>query len=243
MSTLVRRACLTALALAALVPVSAAAQDDMQWWAAVQLTAARERISFGDDRDDLRGLIRGLEGGFDFGRLLVRAGYAEGSLRPGGSDVKHDVAESFLQAGMRVVGGLEAALGVQARAWITSPGTERWLLWQMRLRYEAPLVGTLVHGYAELWRTASGSVNAVNVLRPGGGSEFLTSVDGKRVSKSFLGARGGEAGIVLRSSGNAPMVRIGYSIDQARLEMGSYRDSVEGFTIAVGYDSRRNHFD
>jgi hypothetical protein len=72
---------------------------------------------------------------------------------------------------------------------------------------------------------------------------LLTSVDGKRVSKTFLGARGGEAGIVFRGSGNAPMVRIGYTIDQARLETGGFRDSLEGFTIAVGWDSRRNSFD
>jgi hypothetical protein len=232
------------VAVGALVPAPATAQDNLEWWAAVNLTAAVERIRFSNDSESLRGFIRGLEGGLDFGRLLLRGGYAEGSLRSGSEDFQHDVADGFLLAGLRVLGGLEAALGLQARAWITSPGTERWLLWQMRLRYEAPLIGTLVHGYAELWRTASGSVNAVNVLRPdGGGAEFLTSIDGKHVSKTFLGARGGEAGIVFRGSGNAPMVRVGYTIDEARLETGGYRDSVEGFTIAIGYDSRRNEFE
>lgn len=227
--------------IALLLGCAPAARAQSDWWGAIVATAARERIRFANASEELRGMIRGLEGGVEFGRFLLRMRYAEGSLRPRGSDMKHDLTESFLLVGMRVVGGLELAGGLQARAYTTSPGTERWMLWQLRARYEAPVVLQVVHAYAELWQTASGSVNAVNILRTQPeGTEFLLNFGGKRVSKSFQGARGGEAGILIRGSGRAPTVRLGYSIDQARLDAGGYRDSVEGLTIAIGFDTRRN---
>lgn len=233
-----------ALALPVFVASGApAARAQSDWWGAIVATSARERIHFADASEELRGLVRGLEGGVEFGRVNLRARYAEGALRPPGSDMRHDLAESFLIVGMRVVGGLELAGGLQARAYTTSPGTERWMLWQLRARYEAPVIAQVVHTYAELWRSATGSVNAVNILRTQPqGTDFLVNVGGKRVSKTFQGARGGEAGILIRGSGNAPTVRLAYSIDEARLEAGGYRDSIEGLTIAIGFDTRR-HFD
>lgn len=243
MSRTVARAGLVGLAslIGLLMGLAPAAQAQSDWWGAVVATAARERIRFANASEELRGLIRGVEGGVEFGRVLVRMRYAEGSLSPRESDMRHDIAESFLLVGMRVVGGLELSGGLQARAYTTSPGTERWMLWQLRARYEAPVVMQVVHAYAELWQSAAGSVNAVNILRTQPeGTDFLVNFEGKRVSKTFQGARGGEAGILIRGSGNAPTVRLGYSIDQARLEAGGYRDSVEGLTIAIGFDTRRN---
>lgn len=245
MSRVTGHRCLGAVGLVIALVLGSApvARAQSDWWGAIVATSARERIRFANADEELRGLIKGLEGGVEFGRWMVRLRYAEGSLSPRESEMTHDITESFLLLGMRVVGGLELAGGFQARAYSTSPGTERWMLWQLRARYQAPVVMDLVHAYAELWRTASGSVNAVNILRTQPeGTDFLVNFGGKRVSKTFQGARGGEAGVLIRGSGNAPTVRLGYSIDQARLEAGGYRDSVEGFTIAIGFDTRR-HFD
>ena len=190
------------LLIALLLGSAPRAQAQSDWWAAVVASAARERIRFANASEELRGLIRGLEGGVEFGRLLLRMRYAEGSLRPRGSDMKHDIAESYLLVGMRVVGGLELGGGLQARAFTTSPGTERWMLWQLRARYEAPVVMQMVHAYAELWQSPIGSVNAVNILRTQPeGTDFLVNFGGKRVGKTFQGARGGEAILAGAGSG------------------------------------------
>ena len=121
--------------------------------------------------------------------------------------------------------------------------------WQQFIRITVPLITPviffnvimqMVHAYAELWQSPIGSVNAVNILRTQPeGTDFLVNFGGKRVGKTFQGARGGEAGIVIRRSEDAPTVRLAYSIDQARLDAGGYRDSIEGLTIAIGFDTRR----
>lgn len=239
-----RSAALAGLALVCL-PVTTRAQDDVTLSLGLSASSVRERVRFGEDRDNLGGPTLGVIGGLDWSRVRVRIGYAEGRLRSrSDGNIRHDLVESFVSVGTQVVGGLELGGGLQARAYVNGRGTERWLLWQLRARYEA-VMRSDIRAYAELWRSASGTVNAVNILRPRSGEDgigFAANLDGKPVSKAFRTATGGEAGVVLQGSGWRPTVRVGYAIDAARLDAGGYRDSIESLTLALSFDTSR-HFD
>ncbi|HEX7122178.1 MAG TPA: hypothetical protein VF178_07385 [Gemmatimonadaceae bacterium] len=239
-----RSAALAGLALVCL-PAMTRAQDDPILSLGLSVGTARERVRFADDNDQLSGATVGLMGGLDWGRARVRLAYTEGRLRSrADGSVRHDLVESSLFVGTQVVGGLELGGGLQARAYVNGGGTERWLLWQLRARYDA-VMRSDIRAYAELWRSASGTVNAVNILRPRPGETgdgFAGHIDGKPVSKTFRTATGGEAGVVILGRGWRPTVRVGYAIDAARLDAGGYRDSIESLTLALSFDTSR-HFD
>lgn len=239
-----RIAVVVGLTLLVLAP-PALAQAEPEFSFGVVTGSVRERIQFANARDELRGVLLGIEGGLDWGRARVRAAYSEGRLRSrSGGDLRHDLVESSLFVGSQIVGGLELGAGLAARAYVTGLGTERWLLWQLRARYEAVMRRDL-RAYAQLWRSASGTVNAVNILRSQpeeGGVGFAVDLAGKPVSKTFRTATGGEAGVVVYGQGWRPTVRLAYAIDAARLDAGGYRDSIEGLILAFSFDTGR-HFD
>jgi hypothetical protein len=104
--------------------------------------------------------------------------------------------------------------GPQVRRYDTSlgSGTERWVMWQLGARVEAPLVGTSVRGHAMLWQGLGLSVN----VPPGSGT-----------------ARGGEIGATLVTSGP---FRFGfaYSVDHASVRGASRSETVRALRVTAG---------
>lgn len=240
-----RHAVLASVALAAaLLARPAHAQDDEAeptWWVSAVGTMTRERVTFETTAQSLTGLLGGFEGGAALGRIVLRAGYLQGAISPTGpGDWRHDVVESFASLGVRVVRGLELSLGGQGRVYVTEPISERWVVWQLRARWEGPLMDTRARAWTEFWGSAGGDVNTVDVFRglsptPG----YLIRGDGLPVDQAFKGARGGTVGVSYRFSPGAPVLKMGYTITESRLAIGGYRDTMEGLVFSIGFDNRR----
>lgn len=221
-------------------PVLAQDEAEPTWWIAATGHLTRERVTFETTTQSLTGLLGGIEGGVAIGRIVLRGGYLQGAISPSGpGDWRHDVVESFGSLGVRVVRGLEVAVGAQGRVYVTEPISERWVVWQLRARWEGPLLDTRARAWTELWGSAGGDVNTVDVFRgvsstPG----YLVRGDGLPVDQAFKGARGGTAGLSYRVSPRAPVFRLGYTITESRLAIGGYRDTMEGLVFSIGFDNR-----
>lgn len=150
------------------------------------------------------------------GRLSVEGAYHQGSLAAdSGTTVPLDLVEGRLMLAMRPRGWLTALAGAHARAFVAPNGTERWLLWEARLRAEGPLVGATVQTHVELWAALGGTVN---------------------VGSGAPSARGGEVGLTLHLPRSPVWARLTYGIDQARQAGGGNTRTVEdlGVTIGIG---------
>lgn len=221
---------------------AAGAQESagMKFWAVATGTMTRERLTFESSSATLTGQLIGLEGGAAFGRLVLRGGYQQGAISPSGpGNWQHDVAESFASVGVLLFEAFELAAGVQGRVYVTKPVSERWLVWQLRARWEAPLLDTRARAWTEVWGSAGGNVNTVDVFRgvsqtPG----YLVRGDGLAVDRSFKGSRGGSVGMSFRFAPRSPVVRLGYTITESRLALGGYRDTMEGLTLSIGFERR-----
>jgi hypothetical protein len=209
-----------ALLVAALAgPTLLAAQRRVPiFWGAISGAAVTARSAYANASAVFKGPAFAGEGGVAWGRLSLHVGYGEGSLRAdtGGRVLRRDYVEGFAFFGGTPLERFEVVAGPRARAYATDARTERWLFWELHSRYEAPIVGSLISGYAELWGALGGSVNVVEAFR----SEW-----------------GGAAAILIRPRSAPLTVGLRYSIDEARLR-DARRETVEGLTFTVRYSSR-----
>ncbi len=138
--------------------------------------------------------VRG-EGALAWGPVLVRAYLLEGALAApsgGSGSPKLDVVEGAVSAGIAPWPWLEVGAARRVRAYVTDSSTQRWSVWQVRLRVSGLVLGPEARSYAEGWwgLAARGTPSAA------GGHP-----------------RGGEAGIVLSPAGPVS-VTLAYRIDQ-----------------------------
>jgi hypothetical protein len=224
------------------VPARALAQRGPELWGYATATSVRERANLATRGLATSGTTFGGEGGIAWQFLSLRAGYAQGTLSTDGAQsLTHDYVESHAAVGVRLVPGFELVGGLLGRAFVTTEGTQRWTLWQLRARYEAPLFTPMVRGYAELWRAASGEVDSPAIRR---NDQDLLGIVRLRLGRAsiadaFQSAGGGAVGIVVRPSNGPFALRLGYAIDETRLGAQDYRSTVEGFTLSVGLDGVR----
>jgi hypothetical protein len=205
----VRAAALLLLAL----PLSLAAQRP-RIGATLYGSALEARSVLPGAGEALSGNAFGGEGRVLWRRLTVAVGYGQGSLDPDtAGPAARDYVEGYALLGGRVLSWLELRAGPHARAYVTPAGTQRWLFWELRARFDAPVVTDWIRGHAELWGVVSGSVN---------------------VAESFGSARGGTAGVTARLGGTPLWARLQYGIDEARLANGTRRETVEALTLALG---------
>jgi hypothetical protein len=166
----------------------------------------------------LAGSILGGEGAIRWRRLSLRVLYGEGSVKPDtAGPADRDVVDGLVLLGASPVAGLDLMVGPQARAYVTGAGTQRWLFWVLRARYEASVLAPLIKGYAEAWAAVSGSVS---------------------VSEAYDSDRGGAAGLVVRPGDGRFSVRLAYAVEETRLGSGARRETIEGVSIALGYGRR-----
>jgi len=212
-----RRRLAVVLAAASLAPASLPAQR-LEFGAAVWGAGAKVRSVNGDVREALTGPYLGFDAHLQRGRVGLRLGYGQGSLDPDtAGPPKRDYIDGFLLLTGSPVTGLDLGVGPYARAYVRpDEGTQRWLYWTLRARYQAEIVIPVVEGFAEVWTSFAGSVN---------------------VSESFDRARGGSVGMlwtVTRFRGSPVKLRLTYAIDEGRLGGGARRETVELTTLAIG---------
>jgi hypothetical protein len=143
----------------------------------------------------------------------VGLGLLSGTLQTADQTVKRDLIEGRLVVAARPVPWLEMSLGPFVRAYVTDSITERWLFWQARARFEAPIVTASLTSYVELWRALSSEVNLV----AGAGR-----------------VQGGEAGVVYRPPRRPYLVRLAYRMDDAAVRgVATGSETLESISVAV----------
>ncbi len=185
--------------------------------AAVWGAGAQARSVYPGGAEALQGPVLGFDIRVRRGRVGLRVGYGQGKLNPdtAGPEVRTYI-DGFVHLTGAITQGLELGVGPYARAYGTDAGTQRWLFWQLRARYETGIVGPVVRGFAEIWIGVSGTVN---------------------VAESLDGSRGGAAGVMWHVADwrNSPLtLRLSYIIDEARLGSGARRETVERTSLSIG---------
>ena len=154
------------------------------------------------------GTVLGVAASARLGRFELGVKYLEGSLGT------RDLVEGA--AALRFVATPWLALhaGPHVRRYETSlgSGAERWAMWQVGARAEAPIVGTSVRGHATLWQGLGLRVN----VPPGSGT-----------------AGGGEIGATIMVPGPFRF-GIAYSIDHASVQGASRRETVNALIVTAG---------
>ncbi|HET7024849.1 MAG TPA: hypothetical protein VFI39_06585 [Gemmatimonadales bacterium] len=176
------------------------------------------RNDSGGQSSIVRGFVAGGEARLPIGRLIVGGGYREGALQPvSGTSAGRDLAEGWLFLGGKPWHWLELTAGPFIRTYTVDLSTERWVLWQVRARAEAPIEGLRLTSYVEFWRAF-----------------------GERAEPAIAAGRvqGGEAGVVWRALPNPIWLRLGYRVDDALMNGGSRSETMEGITLTVGVGDR-----
>ncbi len=88
-----------------------------------------------------------------------------------GTDPNQDIVEGEVLLGIRFLPWLTVKVGPRIRANVTELGTERWVLWQGRIRTDTRLIGSRVRAHVEVWSILSGDVNLNDVFGQGQGLE------------------------------------------------------------------------
>lgn len=209
-----------ALALVLAAPAAAAAQAPLGFTlgAGASWERARTQPGAGENHELLSGATIAGEGTLRRGRLLLRLRYAQGRLSA-------DTGTAF---GRRLVEG-EALLGVEALPWLTvwagphartyttSVSRQRWWFWELRGRGR----GTLIADRLACWIEAGVAVGA--------------SI---QVKKPFDRQAAGEAGLLVRVAAPDVWGRLGYRIEQSRLDGGRRLETVEAVSFGVLFELR-----
>ena len=154
------------------------------------------------------GMALGAAGAARFGRFELGIEYLEGSL-----DTR-DLVEGAAALRFVTTPWLTLHAGPYVRHYDSSlgGGAERWMMWQLGARAEAPIAGTSVRGHAMLWQGLGLSVN----VPTGAGT-----------------ARGGELGATLMTSGPFRF-GIAYSFDHASVHGASRSETVHTVLLTAG---------
>lgn len=206
--------CVLAMLLAA--PTLAAQQP--HFGAGISVSQMRVHSSVVDVDEALDGSAVGLELSGRLGVGFLTVEYLQAQLAPGTPlTIARDVSEGAVLVGIEPWTWLRLSTGVHRRHFATDAGAQRWTLWEMRLRAQAPLVPRLANGYAELRPAITGAVSF-----PGAwGSGF-----------------GGEAGFVAGLATFPAWLRVGYRIERYTLDDGARTETTDGLVVTLGIARR-----
>lgn len=185
-----------------------------------EVSRARFRSAVPGRSEALSGIAVGIRA-FTTGRIVsLEASYAQGRLTASvGSGPSRTLVDGSVRAVAHPVPWLALKVGPHLRAYATSGGTERWVLWEYRARAETPLVAPTLplRAYLELWTALASSVNAA----PGA-----------------AGARGGAVGMVWRPPRSPLRLRLSYVVDQEKMSNGARTEALEAVVLTVGLGDR-----
>ena len=178
---------------------------------------AQEIVQSHVDADFLRytGTLFGGEGNLVSERFAVRLRYAQGhvSAKTDTGAVGRDLVEGEALFGYRAMPWLTLWAGPTARAYSTSEGDQRWLLWTARASARGTLIPGRMQTFGELWAGISGTVGNPSMKANG---------------------RGADVGLEMRFAEQSPLWgRLGYHIDSNHAD--GLRETVEAITLSVIY--------
>lgn len=153
------------------------------------------------------GTVLGMTASARLRRFELGIHYLEGSLET------RDLVEGAATLRYVTTPWLTLHAGRLIRRYDMPSGAERWTLWQLGARAEAPIGGTSVRGHALLWQGLGLSVN----VPPGSGT-----------------ARGGEFGVTFDLPSRPFWFALAYSTDHASLQSSSRRETVQMLTVTAG---------
>lgn len=162
------------------------------------------------------GFTGGAQAAISFGRLGVGLKYLEGSVTPAGAGAGRDIIEGEALLSLRAFPWLALRFGPHIRSVIRTGTTERWVLWEGRVRTRARLGSPRLTSSLELWYVLSGDVSAVEGFDGGQGVKGLLRWE-VTTTPIWLG--------------------IGYQVDRTRLGGGSRAETWEHFVFVVGFGS------
>lgn len=164
----------------------------------------------------LQGNLFGIRGAYGFGPVTLGASYAQGSVSPSGSGASTDVVDGELMLWVAPVRWAALGGGPHARAFIENGGTERWLLWELRVR-TATNLAKAARAYLEAWRVMGASVPSPDTLDH---------------------AWGLEGGISLAFGRPPVSVQLHYRVEQQVVSGGTWKETQERLGIGLGLGAR-----
>jgi hypothetical protein len=214
----VRLATLPVVALLVLTVTSAGVAQS--WSARMTVgTAGVQRPAVGADTSvALRGTVLGVGGTYTLGPATLDIRYAQGGVSAAGGDLATDLVDGEIVVWVAPVRWVSLGLGPHARAFVEDGGTERWLLWELRLRSGTALVGSTVRVYCEGWRVVGAAVPVVDPFDHGWGMEGGLSVV---FGRSPLGSLPFSA-------------RLTYRVEQQVVANGARRETQNRLGIGIG---------
>jgi hypothetical protein len=179
----------------------------------------------GPTTQKLSGAVFGLQGQLIYsGFVTLDWGYWQGQIDPtGGAAASRDVVEGYAMLGARPFGWLSLRAGPHAWTYISNAGTQRWFLWEGRVRAQGEVLPD-VQSYMELSRVLSANVN---------------------VPQDFQSGLGGEGGLILRVR-DAPLIperfpvriRLAYGIERVRMGGGARTEVMDRLSLSLGIGQR-----
>ena len=156
------------------------------------------------------GTVLGMTASVRLRRFELGVHYLEGSLEA------RDLVEGAAALRFVATPWLTLHAGPLIRRYDMPSGAERWTVWQLGARADAPISAN-VRGHAQLWQGLGLSVN----VPPGSGT-----------------ARGGELGVTYDLPSRPFWFGLAYSIDHASLQNSSRRETVAMLTVTAGVRRR-----
>ncbi len=166
----------------------------------------------------MSGVVAGARAQASLGLVSLEASYAQGRLSADtGTAPSRDLVDGSVFLAVRPAPWLALRAGPQLRAYAAPGGTERWVLWEGRIRVEAPIVTGTLLAHVEGWLALSSGVNA----DPGAS-----------------GAGGGQAGLTLRLPSSPVWLRLSYAVDQEKMKNNVRTETLEAVALTVGFGGR-----
>jgi hypothetical protein len=204
-----------ALACAMMNPQAVAAQGrGPQGRLALGAAATWEQSSVSGLDIRRTGVLLNGEAAIAVSAIQLRVNYRQANLSTSTAGNDREFIEGRALLGLRLGRWVILEAGPLARAYVTSGGTERWLLWEGSARFEARVLGPSVTTYAVLSRVLAGDVT-----------------DLRR-------AQAGEAGLTLRLGRSPVSAQLGYWIHQTDLARGLRVETIQGVLLAAGVTMR-----
>jgi hypothetical protein len=179
------------------------------------------------------GFLAGGQGRLRLGFLAMEFGYGEGTLDPESTGTPRKLVDGYAFAGLAPVSFFQILAGARAHSFdpvnppdlnigigTRPPGgpSERWLVWQVLSRLDAPLLEfrepqVTLHAFAE------------------GRLGFRADID---ADGPFDRARGGEVGLTVRFNTPPVALRFSYEMDETAIDGLRRAENIEAITFAVG---------
>lgn len=153
----------------------------------------------------------GIEGRVGIQVLSLELRYRQGQLTNDSREIDQDFVEGEAFVVVQPARWVSLGLGPHVRAYVEPSGTERWLMWEGRLRLRTVLLPA-VTGYIEGWRVLGSDLNVAEALDSGYG------LDG---------------GLEIRLDRAPVGFRLRYRTEYAELANGTRQETVEQVALSI----------